>query len=203
ADGSDVRHGARRDSCGGMAAPASWPVRSGYRTTPRSGRRRDAAPWAMVRGAAMRTQAAVLSAVGEPLMATEVDLAAPGAGEVLVRIEASGVCHSDWNAVTGASATPLPAVLGHEGSGIVEVVGASLPVFPPGAWVVVSGLPAWGPCGACQGGRPSLCEVATRDIAAGSLPAGGFRLSRDGQRLHPSSSLPTFARHAVVSARSC
>jgi S-(hydroxymethyl)glutathione dehydrogenase / alcohol dehydrogenase len=151
----------------------------------------------------MRTQAAVLSAVGEPLMATEVDLAAPGAGEVLVRIEASGVCHSDWNAVTGASATPLPAVLGHEGSGIVEEVGASVTGISPGDMVVLSWLPACGTCRACQRGRPSLCEVATRDIAAGSLPRGGFRISRDGQRLHHYSYLSTFARHAVVSARSC
>jgi Zn-dependent alcohol dehydrogenase len=151
----------------------------------------------------MRTQAAVLPAVGEPLVTTEVELAAPGASEVLVRIESSGVCHSDWNAATGASATALPAVLGHEGSGIVEEVGAMVTGISPGDMVVLSFLPACRTCRACQQGRPTLCEVATRDMAAGSLPGGGFRLSGGGRRLHHYSYLSTFARHAVVSERSC
>jgi S-(hydroxymethyl)glutathione dehydrogenase / alcohol dehydrogenase len=151
----------------------------------------------------MRTQAAVLPAVGEPLVATEVDLAPPGAGEVLVRIESSGVCHSDWNAATGASATPVPAVLGHEGCGIVEEAGAAVTGISAGDKVVLSFLPACGTCRACQQGRLTLCEVATRDMAAGSLPGGGFRLSHDGQRLHHYSYLSTFARYAVVSERSC
>ena len=151
----------------------------------------------------MRTQAAVLPAVGEPLVATEVDLAAPGAGEVLVRIEASGVCHSDWNAGTGASATPLPAVLGPEGSGVVEEVGAAVTRISPGDTVVLSWLPACGTCRACQRGRPSLCEVAARQMAVGSLPGGGFRLSHKDGRLYHYSYLSTFARHAVVSEHSC
>ena len=151
----------------------------------------------------MRTQAAVLPAVGEPLEVREVELAAPGADEVRVRIEASGVCHSDWNAVTGASATPLPAVLGHEGSGVVEEVGAAVTAVAPGDTVVLSWLPACGTCRACQRGRLTLCEVATRDMAAGSLPGGGFRLSAGGTRLHHYSYLSTFARHAVVNERSC
>jgi Zn-dependent alcohol dehydrogenase len=151
----------------------------------------------------MRTHAAVLPAVGEPLVAAEVDLAAPGAGEVLVRIEASGVCHSDWNAVTGASATALPAVLGHEGCGVVEESGAAVTRISPGDTVVLSWLPACGACRACQRGRPSLCEAATQHMAAGSLPGGGFRLSHEGARLHHYSYLSTFARHAVVSEHSC
>jgi S-(hydroxymethyl)glutathione dehydrogenase/alcohol dehydrogenase len=151
----------------------------------------------------MKTQAAVLPAVGEPLVVTEVELAAPGAHEVRVRIESSGVCHSDWNAVTGASATPLPAVLGHEGSGIVEEAGAAVTGVSPGDTVVLSWLPACGTCRACQRGRPSLCEVATRQMADGSLPGGGFRLSHGGSRLHHYSYLSTFARHAVVHERSC
>ena len=151
----------------------------------------------------MRTQAAVLPAVGEPLVVMEVELAAPGADEVTVRIEASGVCHSDWNAVTGASATPLPAVLGHEGSGVVEEVGTAVTGISPGDSVVLSWLPACGTCRACLRGRPTLCEVATRQMAAGSLPGGGFRLSHSGGRLHHYSYLSTFAGHAVVNERSC
>ena len=141
----------------------------------------------------MKTEAAVLWGVDEPLEVAEVELAAPGAGEVRVRIEASGVCHSDWNAVTGASATPLPAVLGHEGSGVVEAVGAAVTSVSPGDTVVLSWLPACGTCRACQHGRPSSCEHATRQMAAGSLPDGGFRLSHNGTRLHHYSFLSTFA----------
>lgn len=151
----------------------------------------------------MRTRAAVLWTAGEPLSLEEVELASPGPHEVRVRIEASGVCHSDWNAATGASATPLPAVLGHEGSGVVEAVGGAVTAVSAGQKVLLSWLPACGACPACQRGRPVLCEVATQQMAAGSLPGGGFRLSRNGRRLHHYSYLSTFARHAVVHERSC
>ncbi len=153
--------------------------------------------------ATARTRAAVLWAAGEPLGVEEVELAAPGPHEVRVRIEASGVCHSDWNAVTGASATPLPAVLGHEGSGVVEATGAAVTRVSPGNKVVLSWLPACGACPACERGRPVLCEVAARQMAQGSLPGGGFRLSLGSQRLYHYSYLSTFARHAVVHERSC
>ena len=160
-------------------------------------------PRARVRGVRMKTKAAVLWGVDEPLEVADVELAAPGADEVRVRIDASGVCHSDWNAVTGASATPLPAVLGHEGSGVVEAVGDAVTSVSPGDTVVLSWLPACGTCRACQQGRPSLCERATGQMAAGSLPGGGFRLSHNGTRLHHYSFLSTFARHAIVNERSC
>jgi Zn-dependent alcohol dehydrogenase len=151
----------------------------------------------------MKTEAAVLWGVDKPLELAEVELATPGADEVRVRIEASGVCHSDWNAITGASATPLPAVLGHEGSGVVEAVGTAVTSVSPGDTVVLSWLPACGACRACQQGRPSLCEPATRQMAAGCLPGGGFRLWHNGTRLHHYSFLSTFARHAIVNERSC
>jgi S-(hydroxymethyl)glutathione dehydrogenase / alcohol dehydrogenase len=153
--------------------------------------------------AAMTTMAAVLAGVGEQLTVEEVELAHPGPAEVRVRIEASGVCHSDWNAVTGASATLLPAVLGHEGAGIVEEVGAEVTTVSPGDKVVLSWLPSCGRCPACETGRLSLCEVAARDMGDGSLPGGGFRLSRNGDRLYHYSYLSTFARHVVVHERSC
>ena len=87
---------------------------------------------------AMTTRAAVLAATGEDLTVEDVELADPGPGEVRVRIEASGVCHSDWNAVTGASATPLPAVLGQEGAGFVEEIGAGVTTVNRGDKVVLS-----------------------------------------------------------------
>jgi Zn-dependent alcohol dehydrogenase len=151
----------------------------------------------------MTTRAAVLSATGEQLAVEEIGLADPGAGEVRVRIEASGVCHSDWNVVTGSSATPLPAVLGHEGAGVVEDVGAAVRTVSPGDKVVLSWLPSCGRCSACQRGRPALCEVAWTEMGDGSLPGGGFRLSRNGDRIYHYSYLSTFARHAVVDERSC
>jgi Zn-dependent alcohol dehydrogenase len=152
---------------------------------------------------AVTTRAAVLAAHGEELTVEEVGLATPATGEVRVRIEASGVCHSDWNAITGASATPLPAVLGHEGAGIVEEVGAEVTTVREGDKVVLSWLPSCGRCPACQRGRLSLCEVAASEMGDGSLPGGGFRLSRNGGRLYHYSYLSTFAGHVVVSERSC
>lgn len=149
------------------------------------------------------TLAAVLRAAGEPLTVEELELAPPGAGQVRVRIESSGVCHSDWNAASGSSATALPAVLGHEGCGIVEEVGPDVGSVEPGQRVVLSWLPSCGTCRYCLEGRPSLCETATRDMASGSLPGGGFALSAGGERVHHYSYLSTFARHAVVSERSC
>ncbi len=154
-------------------------------------------------GATLSMKAAVLHAAGEPFVVEEVELAAPGPHEVRVRIDASGVCHSDWNAATGASATPLPAVLGHEGSGVVEETGGAVTAVSPGDAVVLSWLPACGTCPACLRGRPTLCGAATREMGVGSLPGGGFRLSRGGGRLHHYSYLSTFAEHAVVHERSC
>jgi Zn-dependent alcohol dehydrogenase len=149
------------------------------------------------------TLAAVLEEQQAPLEVAEVELAAPGPDEVLVRIEASGVCHSDWNAVTGASPAPLPAVLGHEGAGVVEALGPDVAGLAVGDEVVLSWLPTCGRCRACQQGRLSLCEVATAEMGAGALPSGELRLSRRGAPIHHYSYLSTFARHAVVAARSC
>lgn len=151
----------------------------------------------------MTTRAAVLEAIDEPLVVGDVELEDPGPGEVRIRIEASGVCHSDWNAATGASATPLPAVLGHEGSGTVEEIGAGVTAVAPGDQVVLSWLPSCGTCRSCVSGRPSLCEAATKQMGDGSLPGGRFRLSARGDRIYHYSYLSTFARHAVVHERSC
>lgn len=148
------------------------------------------------------TTAAVLEGIGRELVVQDVSLASPGRGEVRVRVEASGVCHSDWNAVTGVSPTPLPAVLGHEGAGVVEEVGADVTTVSVGDRVVLSWLPTCGRCRRCLEGRLSLCEVATTEMA-GTLPGGGIRLSRGDLTINHYSYLSTFARHAVVAERSC
>jgi S-(hydroxymethyl)glutathione dehydrogenase/alcohol dehydrogenase len=148
------------------------------------------------------TRAAVLDEIGGELVVQDVRLAAPGHGEVRVRIAASGVCHSDWNAVSGLSPSPLPAVLGHEGAGVVEVVGADVTSVSVGDHVVLSWLPSCGTCRRCIEGRPSLCEVATTHMG-GTLPDGDTRLSRGDMPINHYSYLSTFARHAVVAERSC
>jgi Zn-dependent alcohol dehydrogenase len=152
---------------------------------------------------AIETLAAVLEAPGKDLVLETVQLSAPGPSEVLVRVEASGVCHSDWNAATGASATPTPAVLGHEGGGIVEAIGSAVTRVAPGDKVVLSWLPTCGVCPACMRGDLSLCANSTTEMGRGALPSGQIRLSRNSSPLYHYSYLSTFARHTVVDERCC
>ena len=152
---------------------------------------------------AIETLAAVLEAPGKDFVVETVQLSAPGPTEVLVRIEASGVCHSDWNAASGASATPTPAVLGHEGAGTVEAVGSAVTRVSLGDKVVLSWLPTCGACPACMRGDISLCANSMTYMGRGALPSGEIRLSRHSSPLYHYSYLSTFARHAVVDERSC
>ncbi len=147
--------------------------------------------------------AAVLHEPNSGFDVIEVDLAPPGPGEVCVALRASGVCHSDWNTVTGDTPSPLPAVLGHEGAGVVESVGEGVTTVAPGDHVVLSWLPACGRCGPCVGGRPSLCEAAAPALLAGTLLDGSTRLSIEGRPIHHYSFLSTFAERTVVPEASC
>ena len=115
----------------------------------------------------------------------DVELEAPGPGEVEVRLAASGVCHSDWNVVTGATANPFPTVLGHEGAGIVESVGDGVDSVSEGDHVILSWLPACGRCYYCSRGRQVLCDVAMEDMFRGTLPGGALRLSQNGDAALP------------------
>lgn len=152
---------------------------------------------------AIETVAAILEAPGRDFVIESVQLSPPGPTEVLVRVEASGVCHSDWNAASGASATPMPAVLGHEGAGVVERIGSAVKGLTPGDKVVLSWLPTCGRCPACLRGELSLCANATSEMGRGCLPSGEFHISRQGTRIYHYSYLSTFARHVVVDERSC
>jgi alcohol dehydrogenase len=140
--------------------------------------------------------------VGAPLEVTELDLAPPGPGEVLVRLRASGLCHSDLNAIDGTAETPCPAVLGHEGAGVVEAVGPGV-ALAPGTHVVLSWLPACGECEECRRDLPHLCAPAWAAMAAGVLLDGTPRLSRDGEPVFHYCFVSSFAERAVVPARSC
>jgi S-(hydroxymethyl)glutathione dehydrogenase / alcohol dehydrogenase len=148
-------------------------------------------------------RAAVLREVNEPLSVEDVELAAPGAGEVEVRLAAAGVCHSDWNVVTGATTNPLPAVLGHEGAGVVIRVGPGVEALAEGDHVVLSWLPACGRCFYCAQGRHVLCEVAMEDMFRGTLPGGSLRLSHNGGPLYHYSYLSAFAERCIVPEGCC
>ena len=140
--------------------------------------------------------------MGARLEVTELDLAPPGPGEALVRLHASGVCHSDLNAIDGTAATRCPAVLGHEGAGVVEQVGAGVQLAP-GTPVVLSWLPACGRCEECLRGLGHLCTTAWAGMESGGLLDGRPRLSRAGDPVYHYSFLSSFAERAVVPARCC
>jgi len=148
-------------------------------------------------------RAAVLFAPREALKVVDVELAEPGPGEVRVRLAASGVCASDWHTMTGAIPSPTPSVLGHEGAGVVEEVGAGVRDVKPGDHVVLSWVPSCGRCRYCESGRPNLCSVAAPFLLAGTLVSGARRLSYQGQPLYHYSFLSTFAEAVVVDEACC
>jgi NDMA-dependent alcohol dehydrogenase len=148
-------------------------------------------------------RAAVLRELNEPLSVEEVELAEPGPGEVAIRLAASGVCHSDWNVITGATPNPLPAVLGHEGAGIVEAVGEGVGAVAAGDHVILSWLPSCGTCFYCVQGRGVLCDMAMADMFEGTLPGGSLALSQNGTPLYHYSFLSTFAERCVVPESCC
>jgi S-(hydroxymethyl)glutathione dehydrogenase / alcohol dehydrogenase len=146
----------------------------------------------------MKTQAAVLWEPGRPVEILEVDLAPPKEGEVLVRIGACGVCHSDLHVVEGHLPEPLPLVLGHEGAGVVEEVGPGVESLAAGDHVVLALVPSCGECDECRRGRPNFCSLGARMAAEGTLADGTSRLSLNGTTLHHFNSISSFAGHAVV-----
>ncbi len=146
----------------------------------------------------MRFKAAVLEATRSPLSIAEVELAPLRAGDVLVRMEASGLCHTDLEVIEGQLAYPLPIVLGHEGAGIVEAVGSAVGLVRPGDKVVCSWNPNCGHCFYCDRDQPILCEPVTLHQPNGRLTDGSVRLSLDGRPLHHFSVVSSHAQYAVV-----
>ncbi len=144
-------------------------------------------------------QAAVLEQFGAPLVIQEIDLAEPKAGEVLVRLEACGVCHTDLYTASGADPSGYaPTVLGHEGAGVVERVGDGVTLVRPGDHVVTLFSPQCGECIHCKSPRTNLC-LAIRDMQGkGYLPDGTARLSRDGEPIRHFMGTSTFAEYTVM-----
>jgi alcohol dehydrogenase len=159
----------------------------------------------------MKIRAAVLDTMGaatpyatsRPLRIAEVELDPPGPGEVLIRIRAAGLCHSDLSVISGDRPRPLPMVLGHESAGEVVECGAGVADLAPGDHVVLVFMPSCGHCLPCAEGRPALCEPGAQSNTAGSLLGGARRLHRDGRALNHHLGVSCFAEHAVVSRRSC
>lgn len=151
----------------------------------------------------MKIQAAVLTQPNIPLEIMELTLQEPMDGEVLVKLTASGVCHSDYHVMSGATKHPLPAVLGHEGAGVVEAVGSGVTHLKPGDHVVLNWAPACGECFYCLHDQPNLCETFTGPIWAGVMLNGTPRLYRDGAPVYHYCGLATFGEYAVVPQESC
>ena len=120
-------------------------------------------------------------AESKPLAIEEFDLAPPGPGEVLVRVRAAGLCHSDLSVIDGNRPRPLPMVLGHEMAGVVEEVGHGVTDLQRGDHVVASFVPSCGVCGPCVAGRPALCEPGLASNTAGTLLSGARRLCQHGE----------------------
>ena len=145
-------------------------------------------------------KAALLRAIHEPLTIEEIEIAEPKAGEVLVRIEASGVCHSDLHRIHGDFPSPLPMVMGHEGSGVVEQVGPGVGSPQVGDHVVLSIGPYCGECLACGAGRFSDCPKIAAMRPLGALFDGTSRLSKGDERISNQSFVSSFAEYSVVPA---
>jgi Zn-dependent alcohol dehydrogenase len=154
-------------------------------------------------------KAAVFYEPGRPLAVEDVTLAAPGEREVLVRIEAAGVCHTDLHYMTGDLTCHTPVVPGHEGAGIVEEVGPGVTTVSPGDAVVLMWRPRCGRCRSCAEGRPALCESAKIQKATGGLLDGTTRLrlgagtgTGTGQEVHHLLGVSCFAERCVVAEQS-
>jgi S-(hydroxymethyl)glutathione dehydrogenase/alcohol dehydrogenase len=147
----------------------------------------------------VRIRAAVLEAFGQPLAVQDVDLAGPKASEVLVRLHACGVCHTDMYSASGADPSGYaPCVLGHEGAGVVEEVGAGVASVVPGDHVVTLFSPQCGKCVNCRSGRTNICMAIRKQQNLGYLPDGTTRLSRHGEPLRHFMGCSTFAEATVM-----
>ena len=158
----------------------------------------------------MKIKAAVLNKMAvpppyvtsKPLAIEQVELDDPGYGEVLVRIAAAGLCHSDLSVIDGNRPRPTPMVLGHEAAGVVEKLGPGVDDLIVGDHVVMVFVPSCGHCLPCAEGRPALCEPGAAANGAGTLLSGQRRLHRNGADVHHHLGVSAFGDHATVSRRS-
>lgn len=147
----------------------------------------------------MKTRAAVAWGPGEPLKIEEVDLELPKKGEVLVRIIATGVCHTDAYTLSGTDPEGIfPAILGHEGAGIVEAIGEGVTSVDVGDHVIPLYTAECGECKFCTSGKTNLCQAIRETQGQGLMPDGTSRFSKDGETIYHYMGTSTFAEHTVV-----
>ena len=147
----------------------------------------------------MKSRAAVAFEAGQPLQIEEIDVAAPQAGEVLVRIVATGVCHTDAFTLSGADPEGIfPSVLGHEGGGIVEEVGSGVTSVKPGDHVIPLYTPECGQCSYCTSGKTNLCQAIRATQGQGLMPDGTTRFSMGGKDIFHYMGTSTFSEYTVM-----
>ena len=158
----------------------------------------------------MKIRGAVLNAMGveppydktRPLAIEEMELGAPGRGEVLVKMAAAGLCHSDLSVINGDRPRPTPMLLGHEAAGVVEALGEGVDDLAEGDHVVLVFVPSCGHCAPCAEGRPALCTSGAVSNTAGALLGGHRRIFRGADSVYHHMGCSAFADHAVVSRNS-
>ncbi|MGZ9030354.1 MAG: S-(hydroxymethyl)glutathione dehydrogenase/class III alcohol dehydrogenase [Burkholderiaceae bacterium] len=147
----------------------------------------------------MKTRAAVAWAAGQPLTIEEVDLAGPRAGEVLIEVKATGICHTDYYTLSGADPEGLfPAILGHEGAGVVVDVGAGVTTVRKGDHVIPLYTPECRQCKFCLSRKTNLCQLIRGTQGKGLMPDGTARFSLNGKPLLHYMGTSTFSNYIVV-----
>jgi S-(hydroxymethyl)glutathione dehydrogenase/alcohol dehydrogenase len=147
----------------------------------------------------MRIKAAIATAARQPLVIEEIDLEGPKAGEVLVELVATGVCHTDAYTLSGADPEGIfPSVLGHEGAGVVREVGPGVTSVAPGDHVIPLYTPECRQCKFCLSGKTNLCQAIRATQGKGLMPDGTSRLSRGGETVYHFMGTSTFATHTVL-----
>ncbi len=146
----------------------------------------------------MQIKAAVLETANQPMLVETVELAPPKAGEVLVRIAASGLCHTDWSVISGDRPHPMPVVLGHEGAGVVEEVGVGVSSVKRGDHVICSWAPNCGRCFFCDRDLAVWCEQWVRSAPNGVLFDGTSRLSAQNRPAYHFTTVSSHAEFCVV-----
>lgn len=147
----------------------------------------------------MKSRAAVAWGAGQPLAIEEVDVEGPSSGEVMVRLVATGVCHTDAFTLSGADPEGLfPSILGHEGGGVVEEVGAGVTGLKPGDHVIPLYTPECGTCSFCTSGKTNLCQAIRITQGQGLMPDGTSRFSANGQQIHHYMGTSTFSEYTVL-----
>jgi alcohol dehydrogenase len=141
-------------------------------------------------------------AVSRPLEIVDIDWDPPGPTEVLVRIRAAGLCHSDLSVIDGSRPRPLPMLLGHEAAGIVVSCGRDVHSLSVGDHVITTFVPACRSCEPCLGDRPALCEPGNASNVAGTLLCGERRIHSNGRVINHHVGISAFAEYAIISARS-